>query len=79
LSPKIQLTPLATREAAPIPTRRAMSMRIEAIVVAEEVSSALTTVINDMPAIITITAIPSTYPRIDPHVGLTDWVWSNRI
>ena len=54
----------ATLLAAPMPTRRATRIKTEAIVEAEEVSSAETTAIKLMVARMMITAMAITYPRI---------------
>jgi len=49
--------PLATLLAAPMPTNSATKISTEAMVVAELLSSALTTAMKDMLAIINITAM----------------------
>jgi len=57
----------AALEAAAIPTSKATMISTEAITPALEVNEALTTAMKPIPAIMIITAIATTYPRI----GLT--------
>ena len=45
------------------------------MVVAELVKSAETTAMKDMLAMIMITAMPITYPKIDPCQGVLGQVW----